>query len=339
MKPAARLLSIAVAVLGTAVLAGQERRSETGSVNAGGATQFRTPWGHPDLQGVWTNATDTPLERPAAAGEKQTLTTEELKQREKAAAANLLNEPVVRAGDPGTYNAFWRDPIRPTTRTSLIIDPPDGRIPPLTPEALKRRTERTVELKQFPDWRADNPEDRPFFERCVGRGWPRVGGTYQSTYQIFQNPNYVVLLAEVVNELHVIPLDGRPHGPLRQWMGDARGHWEGDTLVVETINFSDEPLTLLAGINGVNYPNGQLGGTAKNLRIVERYRRVDAETLDYQFTIEDPTAFTRPWTVSVPMRPAAAIFEYGCHEGNYGMMNILRGARTADAEAKKKTGR
>ncbi len=300
--------------------------------------QWRTPWGHPDLQGVWTNATDTALERPAASGEKRVLSPDELRQREKTAAANLSNEPVVVAGDPGTYNAFWRDPVKPTSRTSLIIDPPDGRIPPLTPEALKRRQDRAVELKQFPFWRTDNPEDRPFFERCIGRGWPRVGGTYQFTYQIFQNPKYVVLLAEVVNELHVIPLDGRPHGPLRQWMGDARGRWEGDTLVVETINFPDEPLTLLAGIDTLNYPYGQLGGSAKDLRVIERYRRVDAETLDYQFTIEDP-AFTRPWTVSMPLRPAAGLFEYSCHEGNYGMTNVLRGARVAEADERERTGR
>jgi hypothetical protein len=332
-------LAIIVAVLATAVLAGQERKGDPPPAHGSASAQWRTPWGHPDLQGVWTNATDTPLERPASLAEQQVLSPEELRRREKAAAGNLENEPAVRPGDPGTYNAFWRDPIRPTTRTSLIVDPPDGRIPALTPEALKRRAERALELKEFPFWRADNPEERPFFERCIGRGWPRVGGTYQSTYQIFQNPTHVVLLAEVVNELHVIPLDGRPHGALRQWMGDARGHWEGDTLVVETINFPDEPLTLLAGVDTMNYPYGQLGGSAKNLRIIERYRRVDANTLDYQFTIHDPTTFTRPWTVSMPMRPAAGLYEYSCHEGNYGMMNVLRGARTADTEGKKKTTR
>ena len=294
----------------------------------------RTPWGHPDLQGVWTNATDTPLERPADVADKKVLSPEELQGREKAAAANLSNEPRVTAGDPGTYNAFWRDPIRPTGQTSLITDPPDGRIPPLTAAALKRRDQRTRELKEFPYQSYDNPEDRPFFERCIGRGWPRVGGTYQFTYQIFQNSQHVVLLAEMVNELHVIPLDGRPHGSLRQWMGDARGRWEGDTLVVETINFPDGPLTLLAGIDTLNYPYGALGGSAENLRLIEKFRRIDAETLDYQFTVDDPTTFTRPWTVSMPMRPAAALFEYGCHEANYGMMNILRGARAAEAEQK-----
>jgi hypothetical protein len=326
-------------VVVTSIAAGQDQQRRPEKPAGVQPRSLRTPWGHPDLQGPWTNATDTPLERPVDAADKSVLSPEELKQREKAAAANLANEPRVVAGDPGTYNAFWRDPIMPTGRTSLIIDPPDGRLPPLTPAALKRRQERALDLKEFPFQRYDNPEDRPFFERCVGRGWPRVGGTYQFTYQIFQNPQYVFLLAEMVNEFHIIPLDGRPHGSLRQWMGDARGHWEGDTLVVETINFPDDPLTLLAGIDGLNYPYGGLGGSAKNLRLTERFRRVDAGTLDYQFTVDDPTTFTRPWTVSMPMRPAAALFEYACHESNYGMMNILRGARTAEAEQSQKSGR
>ena len=297
----------------------------------GGA--LRTPWGDPDLQGIWTNATDTPLERPAALGERQTHSADELKAREAGAARNFENEPVVGKGDPGTYNAFWRDPIKPTTRTSLVIDPPDGRLPPLTPEAEKRRQARSIELATHPFWPADGPEDRPYFERCMGRGWPRVGGTYQFTYQIFQNQQYVVLLAEMVNERHFIPLDGRPHGRLRQWMGDARGHWEGETLVVETVNFPDLANSLLVGIDGLNYPYGALGGSARHLRLVERYRRVDAETLDYEFTVHDPTTFTRPWTASMPMRPAAALFEYACHEGNYGLRNVLSGQRVLDAEA------
>jgi hypothetical protein len=326
------LFTLAAALWTVVVGSGQSGLTGAGTSRAG---QFRTAWGDPDLQGVWTNATDTPLERPEGLADKPFLSHEELQQREQAAARNLANEPAVVRGDPGTYNAYWRDPIKPTGRTSLIIDPPDGRIPALTPAAAKRREARTIERKEFPFQRYDNPQDRPFFERCIGRGWPRVGGTYQFTYQIFQNKQYVVLLAEMVNELHVIPLDGRPHGVLRQWMGDARGHWEGDTLVVETINFPDTPLSLLAGIDTLNYPYGALGGSAENLRLIERFKRVDANTLDYQFTIEDPTTFTRPWTVSMPMRPAAGLFEYACHEGNYGMMNVLRGARALDAERSK----
>jgi hypothetical protein len=310
------------------VVGGQGTTVGSGSVRA-----LRTPWGHPDLQGVWTNATDTPLERPIEFGERARLTEAELQEREARAATNLANEPVVTRGDPGTYNAFWRDPIRPTGRTSLIIDPPDGRLPPLTPEAGRRREERTRDLASHPFWRADGPEDRPYFERCIGRGWPRVGGTYQFTYQIFQNAQYVVLLAEMVNERLVIPLDGRPHGPIRQWMGDPRGRWEGDTLVVETVNYPDLPNSLLVGVDTLNYPYGQLGGSARNLRLVERFRRVDADTLDYQFTVHDPTTFTRPWTVSMPMRPAEGLFEYACHEGNYGIRNVLSGHRAEEAAA------
>ncbi len=303
------------------------------TARSGASAPLRTPWGHPNLQGVWTNATDTPLERPVEFGERAQLTANELQERKARAATNLANEPSVARGDPGTYNAFWRDPIRPTGRTSLIIDPPNGRLPPLTPDAEKRRTARATELASHPFWRADGPEDRPYFERCIGRGWPRVGGTYQFTYQIFQNQQYVVLLAEMVNERLFIPLDGRPHGPIRQWMGDPRGRWEGDTLVVETINYPDLPNSLLVGVDTLNYPYGQLGGSAKNLRLVERFRRIDAETLDYQFTVHDPTTFTRPWTASVPMRPAEGLFEYACHEGNYGIRNVLSGHRADEAAA------
>ena len=288
---------------------------------------LRTAWGDPDLQGVWTNATRTPLERPDEYGEQQLLSVNELKEQEEGAARNLANESAVRQGNPGTYNAFWRDPVRPTGQTSLIVDPIDGRIPALTLEAARRR-EAMAEIAEADI--ADGPEDRPFFERCLGRGWPRVGGTYQFTYQIFQNPDYVVLLAEMVNELHVIPLDGRPHGAIRQWMGDARGRWEDDTLVVETINFPERPNSLLAGIGGLNYPLSHLGGSAKNLRLVERFRRVNAETLDYRYTIDDATTFVQPWTVRMPMRPAEGMYEYACHEGNYGLMNILRGRRVQE---------
>ena len=338
MGHSSRRLRLAATAVATAGLATMLVSGQSATQNAPPApkskatTTWRTAWGHPDLQGVWTNATYTPLERPAATGEAQVLSVTELQHEEEAAARNLSTEPAVLPGDPGTYNAFWRDPIKPTGRTSLIVDPPDGRIPPLTPAGKKIRDARAVEVAAFPVQRFDGPEDRPFFERCIGRGWPRVGGTYQFTYQIFQNPQYVVLVAELVNERHIIPLDARPHGTVRQWMGDARGHWEGDSLVVETINFPDAPNTLLAGIDGLNYPYGALGGSAKNLRLIERFRRVDADTLDYRFTVDDPTFFTKPWTVWMPMRPATRIFEYACHEGNYGIVNVLRGHRIEESQ-------
>ena len=296
-------------------------------VQPGSTDTLRTPWGDPDLQGVWTNATRTPLQRPDEFGVQELLSDTQLEEQEEGAARHLANEPVVPQGNPGTYNAFWRDPVRPTGQTSLIIDPPDGRMPELTSAAASRRESMAAIVDADV---ADGPEDRPFFERCLGRGWPRVGGTYQFTYQIFQNQDFVVLLAEMVNELHVIPLDGRPHGAIRQWMGDARGRWEDDTLVVVTINFPETPNTLLVGISGLNYPLSYLGGSAKNLRLIERFRRIDAETLDYFYTIDDPTTFVRPWTVRMPMRPAEGVFEYACHEGNYGLENILRGRRVEE---------
>ena len=308
-------------------------------VGAQAENVLRTAWGDPDLQGIWTNATDTPLERPAEFGKSQLLSATELERQEEKSANNFSNEPPVIQGDPGTYNAFWRDAIKPTGRTSLIVDPPDGRIPPLTVEAKKRRDARSLEVAVYPFQPFDGPEDRPYFERCIGRGWPRVGGTYQFIYQIVQNPQYVIVFAEMVNERHIIRLDGSPHTSIRQWMGDARGHWEGDTLIVDTINFPDTPNSLLAGIDGLNYPYGALGGSARNLHLVERFRRLDAKTLEYTFTIDEPTTFTKPWTVSMPMRPAPAIFEYACHEGNYGMMNILRGHRAEEGRAEKEPAR
>jgi len=312
-------VALVIFTLAAVVAAGRIQTTDTGT--------YRTPWGDPDLQGVWTNATRTPLERSEEYGSQQRLSSSQLYEQEEGAARNLANEPPVRAGNPGTYNAFWRDPVRPTGQTSLIVDPQNGRIPPLTSEAAARREA----LAPYVDADvADGPTDRPFFERCIGRGWPRVGGTYQSTYQIFQSPGYVVLVAEMVNERHVIPLDGRPHVNIRQWMGDARGRWENDTLVVETVNFPDTPNTLLTGVQGLNYPLSYLGGSAKNLRLVERFRRIDADTLDYYFTIDDPTTFTQPWTVRMPMRPAQGMYEYACHEGNYGIVNILRGRRVEE---------
>ena len=297
-----------------------------------GAT-LRTPWGDPDLRGVWQNATLTPLQRSVDRAEHEFLTDEQLAEQEARAATNLANEAPAREGNPGTYNAFWRDPVQPTSRTSLIVDPPDGRLPPLTPAAETIRAARRAELDAFgtPTIVA-GPEDVNYFERCLARGWPRTGGTYQSTYQIFQTPDHVVLVAEMVGERLFVPLDGRPHGTVRQWMGDSRGHWEDDTLVVETINFPDRPNSLLIGILGLNFV-GHLGGNARNLRVVERYRRVDADTLDYQFTVDDPTTFARPWTAAVPMRTAVGpVFEYACHEGNYALENILRGARAQDQD-------
>jgi hypothetical protein len=291
------------------------------SPGTGGWKAPRTPWGDPDIQGQWNNQTSTPLQRPTSgplAG-KETITEEEAETFEQAERRSFDEAP--RAGDPGTYNAFWRDEGKALTRTSLITDPPDGRVPPLTPEAQARlAAERAERGKRGP---ADSYTDLSLWTRCVSRGWNGIGSWYSSNYQIFQSPGYVVVFQELIHEPRIIPLDGRPHLPqgTTQWLGDSRGRWEGDTLVVETTNFD---------------PRTNFQGSRDTLRLVERYRPRDANSLDYEFTIDDPKTFTRQWTAARPMRrqtDGISVFEYACHEGNYAMTGILRGARAEDRAA------
>ena len=230
------------------------------------------------------------------------------------------------------YNDFWWDSgtrVVPTRRTSLVIDPPDGRVPALTAEAQKRIDARAEARKMRGT--ADFPEDRNLWERCITRGVPTVHlqNPYNNNYQVYQTPTHVVLVAEMIHDARIIPLDGRSHLPshVRQWMGDPVGRWEGDTLVIETTNFTDK----------TNYR-----GTGEQLRLVERLTRTATDVLSYQVTIHDATTFTRPWTVELPARPAdGEIYEYACHEANYGLEGILRGARAqekkAAEEAAKKT--
>jgi hypothetical protein len=281
-------------------------------------TPGRTAWGDPDIQGQWNNQTSTPLERPLTgklAG-KSTISEEEAEEFEKENRESFDAPPT--AGDPGTYNAFWRDEGKALTRTSLIIDPPDGRVPPYTPEAEARlAAERKARSQRGP---ADSYTDLTLWTRCISRGWNGIGSWYSSNYQIFQSPGYVVVFQELIHEPRIIPLDGRPRLPqeVGQWLGDSRGHWEGTTLVVETTNFD---------------PRTSYRGSRETLHLTERYTPVDAETLDYQFTVTDPKTFTKPWTVSRPMRrqrDGITIFEYACHEGNYAMHGILAGARTEE---------
>jgi hypothetical protein len=274
----------------------------------------RTPWGDPDLQGLWSNQTSTPLERPAALGERQSLTREEAEEREEEARLSADRPPA--KGDPGTYNAFWRDPGTALTRTSLIIDPPDGRVPALTTEGRARVAARAAAE------RARRPA-RPWegftaWTRCVSRGIIKIGSFYSSSHQIIQSPGYVVIVQELIHESRIVPLDGRPHlaPAVRQWMGDSRGRWEGETLVVETTNFTDA---------------NAFRGSGDTMRLVERFTRTGADAIDYQFTIDDPVVFTRPWTVSMPMTSGGAIFEYACHEGNYAMGNMLAGDAAEEA--------
>jgi hypothetical protein len=307
-------------------VAGQSPTRETARTRASAGTQPRTPWGDPDLQGVWTNTTTTPFERPDAHGGKDVLSDEERVDLDTQAARNADRAP--KSGDPGTYNDFWFDRGKRTNRTSLIIDPPDGRLPPLTPQNKQFQTELSAVRRGAPS----SYEDVSLFERCITRSLPgaMIPGFYNHNYQIFQSPGYVVIAVEMIHDVRVIPTDGRPHlGPaIRTWLGDSRGRWEGNTLVVETTNV--KPGRELR-------PSRTVVGGTEQLKVVERFTRVDADTIDYQFTVTDPAMYTRPWTASTPMAKVdIPLYEYACHEGNYAIGNMLRGARQAEAAAQGK---
>ncbi|MCH7748817.1 MAG: hypothetical protein IH939_12055 [Acidobacteria bacterium] len=305
-----------------------------------GWTLPRTSDGHPDLQGVWANNSATPLERPEAWADKARLTDEELaalRVASKDAVGDgdaLFGDQLVLAAiagieatsyDPttGNYNQFWIAERDFDHRTSLVIDPPDGRIPDLTPEAQDRRRDAAVRRDEHP---ADSYTDRPLQERCVSYGVPRLGAGYNSYYQLFQGASHVVFLNEMIHDARVIPIDGQPHlaDRVRQLHGDSRGHWDGDTLVIETTNYS---------------PQARFRGASDNLHMIERLTRVGPRTLEYEITITDPTTWTRPWTVMIPLMGSDdAIFEYACHEGNIGMEGMLAGERAAEREAAAESG-
>jgi len=288
----------------------------------------RTPWGHPDLEGIWNNSTITPLERPKQYAGREFLTEEEAKKLDAAADVRYdqrLDDPVEDVD--AAYNQFWweRGKTIGSRRTSLIVDPPDGRLPALTPDGQKRAAAIAARLRGV----TEGPEDRNLAERCITRGAPKLPGGYNNNFQIVQTPTYVAILQEMIHETRIIPLDGRPHLPagLGQWLGDSRGHWEGDTLVVETTNY--HPLSAFNSYYCCR-------GAAEHLKIVERFRRIDADTLEHRFTVDDPATFTRPFTIEVPMsRVEGPIFEYACHEGNRGLEGILRGARVEEQKARK----
>jgi hypothetical protein len=319
-------------------------------------TPPKTPWGDPDLQGVWpgTALLGVPMERPQQFGTRAYLTEQEFAEREAFAkkqteidtAQYVSRDPLVGRGgafvkcsdDPercangvriGPPN-YWDERGTPNRRTSLIMDPPDGRIPPLTPEARKLAAERAAARSARPCSGTpagchDSWEDESLWDRCITRG--TVGSIVPNTYnqgnQIVQAPGQVVLRNEMIHESRIIAVDGRPHLPkgIRTWMGDSRGHWEGNTLVVETTNFMDKTIV------------GQTPAS-ENLRLVERFTRTSGDTLEYQMTIDDPETWTKPWTIAFPLKsePDYVLYEYACHEGNYYMYNALKGAR-ADEKA------
>lgn len=311
---------VVAAVLSLIPALGAEQSGTRAKAASGSATWTppRTAWGDPDLQGIWSYASLTPLERPTSLAGREFLTPEEAATRNQEATQDRPPAP----GDPGAYNAHWfdRGTVSPDRRSSLIVDPADGRLP-LTPEARKRVAERAEHRRQHP---ADSWLDRTAWDRCITyHGVPAVSTGYNNVYQIFQSPGYVAILSENIHDVRVIPVDGRPRltEKVRQWNGSSRGRWEGDTLVVETTNYSDQ--------TELRFPS------SRHTRSVERFRRVSADVIESQFTIEDPTLYSKPWTAVRPMPrlPDYEIFEYACHEANYAMTNILNGERMREREA------
>lgn len=309
-----------VVVLGTALGASGQ-----------GWTLPRTADGQPDLQGTWNNGTVTPLERPRELAGKEFFTEKEAATYEKQIVSARNSDH--RGATPATdlqfaYNNAWYDwgsRVVKTLRTSIIIDPPDGKIPPFTAKGQEMARARAAQQSHPPA----GPEDIGLEERCLvfpTAGPPMLPFTYNNNYRIMQIPGYVAILIEMVHDVRIIPIDGRSHVPsrLRQWFGDPRGHWEGNTLVVDTTNFNGQT-TFGFIYNGL---------TDENYHLTERFTRTDPDTILYQFTIDDPTVYTRPFTGELTMsRTEEAIYEYACHEGNYALANMLSGARAEEERA------
>ena len=278
------------------------------------ASAPRTPWGHPDLQGAWTNTTTTPLERPDDLEGREFLTEEEWAARNPGSG--------ISAYDAGAYNDYWLEKGELSMRTSLVVDPPDGKLPALIPAEEER-----VNARRAAAAGGGGPASVHSFnayDRCITRGLPgaMMPGFYNHNYHIVQTPDHVAILVEMVHEARIVPLDGTPVSGVRQWLGDSRGRWEGDTLVVETTNFAGK--VTARGLTA-------FGGT-EGLTVVERFTRVDDDTIDYRVTVTDPAIWSGPWTASIPMTAMeGTLFEYACHEGNYAMGNMLAGARAEEA--------
>jgi hypothetical protein len=299
----------------------------------------RTEYGQPDLRGVWNYSSDTPLQRPPQYKDREFLTREEIAKQARSARELAVATDGASIAGVGGYNQFWMDSFAQSAnpRTSLIIDPPDGRLPPTLPgvklayDTLGPDTggERPVRVR-VGGIRKDGPEDRGLSERCLmgySTGPPFMPSLYNNVVQIFQSKTHAVILTEMIHDARIVPLDDRPplDRALQQWSGDSRGHWEGDTLIVETRNFTDKTQSFA------------YAGTGATLHLVERFTRVGPNRVDYQFTVDDPVTFTKPITVLVPMvRSDGELYEYACHEGNYGMVDILSGARVEEAKSARK---
>jgi len=336
-----RGLAVLIAVMMVAAIpaAGQtpSAAANTNGAAARAYTAPRTPDGQPDLQGFWTNTTYTPLERP------KDVTKELYSREEMLSIAKQAAEVESEQTEPGTildvhydFTQFGLDRnqggMALNLRTSMIVDPSDGRIPPMTAEGLKRTAERAEARKRM-GGATDAVQNQPLSVRCIimdRAGPPMLAGAYNNNYQIVQVPGYVMILVEMIHDVRIIPLDGRPHLPsnVRQWMGSYVGRWEGETLVVESTNFTDKTA---------------FRGASENMRLIERFTRTAEDTILYQFTIDDPATWTRPWSAEVPMKQTIGpLFEHACHEGNYGLANTLAGARaeekrTAEGAASKRS--
>ncbi|MBI4521425.1 MAG: hypothetical protein HY701_11350 [Gemmatimonadetes bacterium] len=298
----------------------------------------RTSWGDPDISGFFTNKDQQgiPFERQAEFGDRQVLTEEEFGERQTRAAQQLATDNAEfdietadrsNAGAVGSATSpppHWLDRARPTRRTSLVVDPPNGRIPPMTPNGALEVQARVAARTggRFGNEPVASYTDGSLYDRCITRGLPgsMMPAIYGNSYQIVQGPGFVGIRYEMIHETRIVPLDGSAHvsSSIRQHMGDARGHWEGDTLVVETTNFHPDSV----------YRNANPGA----LRLVERFRRVGPDTVQWSVTVDDPTTWTRPWTFAMDLArdDSQPVFEYACHEGNYAMYNVLSGSRAAD---------
>jgi len=315
------------------MVAGSLRALALTAILSAGATlvsgQSSNQSGPPNLEGLWNSATVTPLERPRELGNKAIFTPAEAAEWERVVARRNQEPPpdiAAKSRGTGTYNAFYREFGTRTVKTrrrAIVVDPPDGRIPPLRPAAADIRRRRLERLKRF-----ENAEDLGLQDRCLAfstAGPPMLPYSYNSNYQIVQTPNAIVVHAEMIHDTRIIHLDGRPHPPsrIRQWLGDSVGRWEGNALVVDTTNFPD----------GSGY-YGDAGGNFDwdgNLHLVERFSLFDADTLLYQFEIDDPTVYTRPWKGELTLTGSTgAIYEFACHEANYSLVNMLRGFRAAE---------
>jgi hypothetical protein len=321
----------AIALTGTVLVEGQTPSSSTAKVKTGTFVVGRTAWGDPDLQGNFTNKSEqgTPFERPAEYDGRRieefqgAELTEILRRRQERIIANARPED----GDPVHAPVWWSDryDITKGGRPWFVVDPPDGHIPPMTAAGEKRIAARNAARARSGHGPADSYEDRSLYDQCISRGLPgsMMPAIYGDSYQILQGPGYVAIRYEMIHETRIIPLDARPHisTAIREYMGDGRGHWEGNTLVVETTNFRDNS----------TYRNAN----ADTLRLVERFTRLALNKVEWSVTVDDPSTWTRPWAFSIPLTAddSEPIFEYACHEGNYGLRNILSGARAEEKAA------